>query len=357
MATVPIASSGVLLPTDNADRSQDRPSSQPLPQFPDRVGESKTEYYTEDESSGAESDEDEDDSTARGRRRTPRRTHRHGRKRGRKRGRLRTPPRLRKRRDAFRKRVETEKFWDVRDTHMQLTPMSMYFLEECARTSTLIDDARHFVLPSVSEEDFDSVPTIDAAKRTRLQVKLKDKLFFVALQEVQGLLKERYDIEWLTLPFSVSEQQENEVYPEEAAKWAGGAHKEAVRLFANTVNKLHQIKLLVSNANALRTAATTRLYTKAQAAAYTETVRKNVWVLNNRFAYDGSAGGFYRVGDKRKGAIAQLTSHAAAANVKGGDPEMRPAKTVNERQPYLTYRKRPRRMEENAPTERQQSRR
>ena len=82
-----------------------------------------------------------------------------------------------------------------------------------------------------------------------------------------------------------------------------------------------------------------------------ETVRKNMWILNNRFAYDKTLGGFYRPGDVRKGAIALITSPAAAAKVKGGPETVRPPPKKGQR---WQHNKRPKKIrvppDERTPT-------
>ena len=230
-----------------------------------------------------------------------------------------------------------------------LTPLSIFFLRHCTRTSDVIGDLETFILPAEVEEKTTNVPTERANDRAMLLIKLKDKKFLQAVQELQEHLRKDFKIEWLTLPFSPTDPKLYEVFNKKA-KWASDTHKEAVRLFAKTVNKMHQVKLLVSEANARGTAATSRMYTKTQAATYVETVRKNMWILNNRFEYDRSTGGFRRIGDKRKGAIALMSFPAAAAKVIGGKPNVRPRNNDERR---WHYNKRPRRDLRDAPTEKE----
>lgn len=238
--------------------------------------------------------------------------------------RRRIPSSYRERKNKFWNKVHEEKFWDVRDKIMWLLPLSRYFLENCAGESDYLDDVGDLILPSEVEEEYADVPTKQVVDSKRLLVKLEDKMFYLALRQVQGLLRKEFKIEWLTLPFSLSEPQENnKLFPDEAV-WASDTHKEALRLFAKTVNKMHEVKLLVKEANARGTEATRGFQRKLSARAYVETVRKNMWILNNQFAYDKTLGGFYRAGDRAKGAIARITSHAAAAVVKGGIPTVRP---------------------------------
>jgi len=229
-----------------------------------------------------------------------------------------------KRKKKFLKRLTKEMFWDIRDDIMHLTPLSIYFLKECRRTSDRFDDLGVFISPPEVEDGTVDVPTDHYNTLTRFYVKLCDKMFLLALQELQEHhLRKDFDIKWFTIPFSPNDPEEFEVFDNDA-NWASDAHKEAVRLFAKTVNKMHEVKLLVANANANYTAATSILYRKVQATTYMETVRKNMWILNNRFEYERSAGGFRRIGDKRKGAIALLSSPAAAAKVVGDKHSVRP---------------------------------
>ena len=269
--------------------------------------------------------------------------------RGRGSCRRRAPSWHQQRKDDFWKRVKTKMFWDVRDKDEFLTPMSLYFLRQCSRTSDLFDDPKNFILPGQVEEGTTDVPTQFCNTRAMLLVKLKDKKFLQAVQELQENLPSSFKIEWLTVPFSPTDPEEYEV-DNKKVDWASDTHKEAVRLFAKTVNKMHQVKTLVGNANANSTAATSRMYTKTQAATYMETVRKNMWILNNRFEYDRSTGGFCRIGDKRKGAIALMSSAASAAKVVGGKPNVRPRKNNKRR---WQYNKRPRKDLSRAPTDRQ----
>lgn len=248
--------------------------------------------------------------------------------------------------------MKTRQFWDERDKDEFLTPMSLYFIRQCSRTSDLFDDPKKFILPGEVEEGTTNVPTQLCNTRTMMLVKLKDKKFLQAVQELQENLQSGFKIEWLTVPFSPTDPEEYEV-DNKKADWARDTHKEAVRLFAKTVNKMHQVKTLVGNANADSTAATSRMYTKTQAATYMETVRKNMWILNNRFEYNRSTGGFRRIGDKRKGAIALMSSAAKAAKVIGGNPNVRP-RDDNKRRWH--YNKRPRRDLRDAPTEEQNNR-
>lgn len=222
-------------------------------------------------------------------------------------------------------------FWDVRDRVTWLTPLSLYFLLQCIRTSTIIDDVGKFILPPEVEQGTADIPTENVVTRTRLLVKLTDKMFFVALQELQKNLRKDFKVEWLTLPFSPTDPEENEVPAED---WASDTHKEAVLLFAETVNKMHKVKLLLDEADARGTEATRGFQRNERARACMETVRKNMWILNNRFAYDKDVGGFYRPGDPRKGAIALITSPAAAAKVKGGPETVRPPPKKGQRRRY-----------------------
>lgn len=250
----------------------------------------------------------------------------------------RNPSWHQQRKDKFVKRVRSERFWVIEDEVEMLTPLSIFFLRHCTRTSDVIDDLETFILPAEVEERTTNVPTERANDRTELLIKLKDKKFLQAVQELQLHLRKDFEIEWLTLPFSPTDPEGYKV-ANKKAKWASDTHKEVVRLFAKTVNKMHQVKLLVTEADARGTAATSRLYTKVQAATYMETVRKNMWILNNRFEYDRSTGGFCRIGDKRKGAIALMSSAASAAKVVGGKPNVRPRHNNNRR---WQYNKRPR---------------
>ncbi len=216
--------------------------------------------------------------------------------------------------------------------------MSLYFLRQCSRTSDLFDDPKKFILPGEVEEGTTNVPTQFCNTRKKVLVKLKDKKFLQAVQELQEHLRPDFRIEWLTVPFSPTDPEEYEV-DNKKADWASDTHKEAVRLFAKTVNKMHQVKTLVNEADARGTEATRGFQRNERARAYMETVRKNMWILNNRFEYDRSTGGFRRIGDKRKGAIALMSSPAAAAKVVGGKPNMRPR---NDNKRRWQYNKRPR---------------
>lgn len=237
--------------------------------------------------------------------------------------RRRIPDDYRARKVNFADRVQNEKFWDVNDEYTWLAPLSLYFLVKCARTSAIIGDVGDFILPPEVEEGTADVPTQKAATRARLLVKLNDKLFFLALQKLQKLLRKDFKVEWFTLPFSLKDPQKNEVSTEQI-DLASATHEEAVALFANTVNKMHKVELLVDEADARGTEATRGFQRNERARACAETVRKNMWILNHQFKYDRNLGGFYRAGDLRKGAIALITSPAAAAKVKGGPETVRP---------------------------------
>lgn len=328
MAGVPISASSGEFVAAVAATTVERPPAYPVISGEDGDTESA------DSDPDADSDADSDDG---------------GNVRGRGSRRRRAPPWHRLRKDIFWKRVKTRQFWDIRDEDEFLTPMSLYFIRQCSRTSDLFDDPKKFILPGQVEEGTTNVPTQLCNTRTMMLVKLKDKKFLQAVQELQENLQSGFKIEWLTVPFSPTDPEEYEV-DNEKADWARDTHKEAVRLFAKTVNKMHQVKTLVGNANADSTAATSRMYTKTQAATYMETVRKNMWILNNRFEYDRSAGGFRRIGDYRKGAIALMSSAASAAKVVGGNPNVRPRNNNNRR---WQYNKRPRRDLRDAPTEKQ----
>ena len=291
---------------------------------------------TESADSDSGSDSDNGDNYARGR--------------GSRRRRRRAPSWHQQRKEAFVERVQNEKFWDIQDEVERLTSLSFYFIRQCSRTSNIFDDLETFILPSEVEAGTTNVPTERAIdKQRRLLVRLQDKKFLQALQELQEHLRSDFKIEWLTLPFSPTDLEANKL-ANKKADWASDTHKEAVRLFAKTVNKMHEVKSLVANANADSTAATSRMYTKTQAATYMETVRKNMWILNNRFEYDRRLGGFYRIGDKRKGAIALMSSPSVAAKVVGGKPNVRPRNNDKRR---WQYNKRPRKDLRDAATEKQ----
>ena len=251
----------------------------------------------------------------------------------------------------FNDRVKTNKFYDARDEHTWSTPLSWWFLKICVAESSIVEDAEDLVAPPITERGYPNIPTQQAASRAILLVKLTDKMFFLALRELQKLLRKNFKVEWFTLPFSVNfRPEENEVSVEDL-ELASDTHKEVVALFAETVNKMHQVKLLVREANAKGTEATRGFQRKTQAVTYVETVRKNMWILNNRFAYDKTLGGFYRPGDVRKGAIALITSPAAAAKVKGGPETVRPPPKKGQR---WQHNKRPKKIrarpDERTPT-------
>lgn len=308
-----------------SNNSSERGSLSAFPTESDGSGSSSSE--SSDESSSS----DEEDTRAGARRR-------------------RIPGHYLARKKRFADRVQQEMFWDALDKYRWLTPLSLYFLVQCAGTSAIIGDVGDFILPPELEEDTADVPTEEATTRTRLLVKLNDKLFFLALRELQKLLRKDFKVDWFTLPFSLTDPEENEVSVE-GLELASDTHNEVVALFAETVNKMHQVKVLVREANAKGTEATRGFQRKTQAATYVETVRKNMWILNNRFAYDKTLGGFYRPGDVRKGAIALITSPAAAAKVKGGPETVRPPPKKGQR---WQHNKRPKKIrarpDERTPT-------
>ena len=186
---------------------------------------------TESADSDSGSDSDNGDNYARGR--------------GSRRRRRRAPSWHQQRRKAFVDRIQNEKFWDIQDEVERLTSLSFYFIRQCSRTSNIFDDLETFILPAEVEAGTTNIPTERAIdKQRRLLVRLRDKKFLQALQELQEHLRSDFKIEWLTLPFSPTDLEANKL-ANKKADWASDTHKEAVRLFAKTVNKIHEVKSLV----------------------------------------------------------------------------------------------------------------
>ena len=245
-----------------------------------------------------------------------------------------SPPRARRRRKGrqrrrdddlsqqFRRRLDAEMFWDVRDKRFQHVPLSMFFVEECVGNCNYkVKNAYDFIQPGESQTGLRHVPTENVLRNPSLFVTFKDTTFFLAIKKLREHLKPSYDIRYFTLPFTLPTSNQgdnsgnnNEVGEHVAHKF-NKTHAEALHLFVVAVYKMSQVLALLQDADSRGTAVGSRLYTSVRATAYMETVREHIWILNNRFAYDKSIGGFYDRAQTNKVAIALMNSLAAATRV------------------------------------------
>ena len=222
----------------------------------------------------------------------------------------------------------------------------MFFVEECVGNCNYkVKNAYDFIQPGESQTGLRHVPTENVLRNPSLFVTFKDTTFFLAVKKLREHLKPSYDIRYFTLPFTLPTSNQggnsgsnNEVGEHVAHKF-NKTHAEALHLFVVAVYKMSQVLALLQDADSKGTAVGSRLYTSVRATAYMETVREHIWILNNRFAYDKSIGGFYRIGaHTNKGAIALMNSLAAASRVSESASTVR--SSTAEQEPRWTYAKR-----------------
>lgn len=241
--------------------------------------------------------------------------------------------------ERFRRRLYSEKFWDVRDQRFKNIPLSMFFIEECVKQCDYkVSDAFEFI-SSVEILPGAEVPlAVEGERALPLFVKFRELTFFLALEKLRAHLKSTYDIEYFTLPFTLPSRNPGDdslatlKLGEHVAHKFNAEHAEALSLFVVAVHRMHEVLSLMQEANTKRTAVGRGLYTKLTATGLMETVRQNMWILNNRFAYDASVGGFYRIGARRnKSAIALMNSMAAANRVRESAVSVRPTASQQKR--------------------------
>lgn len=215
-------------------------------------------------------------------------------------------------------------FWEVRDDDFRNIPLSLFFIKQCVKTCDYkVRNAYEFILPAESQRVDSLVPTQDNVNGKYLFVSFKEPTFYLALEKLRENLKPVFNIKYFTLPFTLPlESQGNDdgndlELGEHVAHRFNKTHAEALKLFVVAVHRMSKVIALVQESDSRGTAVGSKLYDKMSAATYMETVRQNMWILNNRFAYDKNIGGFYRVGARRnRNAIALLSSMAAASAVK-----------------------------------------